>query len=68
MVNELHENIPEMQEEWEKSNVKFLGATGVDTYHLLTKFPVKKFSDLKGKKILAPGAARLWLTGSGAIP
>ena len=68
VVNELHENIPEIQKEWERNNVKFLGATGVDTYHLLTKFPVKNFSDLKGKKILAPGAARLWLTGSGAIP
>ena len=68
VINELHEGIPEMEEEWEKNGVKFLGATGVDTYHLLTKFPVKRFSDLKGKKILAPGAARLWLKGSGAIP
>ena len=68
VVNDLHESIPQMKEEWEKCNVKFLGATGVDTYHLLTKFPVKNFADLKGKKILAPGTARIWLRGSGAIP
>jgi len=66
VVNELHDEIPEMKQGWERCNVKFLGATGVDTYHLLTKFPVKSFEDLRDKKILAPGTARIWLKGSGA--
>ena len=66
VINELHQVIPEMREEWKKCNVEFLGATGVDTYHLLTKFPVKNLKDLEGRKILAPGAARVWLKGTGA--
>jgi TRAP-type C4-dicarboxylate transport system substrate-binding protein len=44
-----------------------LGASGVDTYHLLTTFPVTRFEDLRGRKILAPGPSAAWLEGTGAV-
>jgi TRAP-type C4-dicarboxylate transport system substrate-binding protein len=44
-----------------------LGASGVDTYHLLTTFPVSGFADLRGRKILAPGPSAAWLEGTGAV-
>ena len=65
--NDLHERIPELAQAWKERNQVFLGATGVETYHLLTNFPVRTLDDLKGRKILAPGSAALWLQGTGAI-
>ena len=68
VANELNETIPALRNEWDKNNMVFLGATGVDTYHLFTKAPITKYEDLKGKKISAPGSIGQWLKGSGAVP
>jgi len=68
VMNEMTDTVPALKKEWEKNNAVFLGATGVDTYHLFTKFPVQSYADLKGKKLGAPGAIGLWLRGSGAVP
>lgn len=68
VANEMNETIPALRNEWEKNNAVFLGATGVDTYHLFTKAPVGTYDDLKGRKISAPGAIGMWLKGSGAVP
>lgn len=68
VANELNEKVPALKGEWDKNNMVFLGATGVDTYHLFTKAPVTAYADLKGRKISAPGSIGLWLKGSGAVP
>jgi TRAP-type C4-dicarboxylate transport system substrate-binding protein len=68
VANELNENVPALKKEWDRNNMVFLGATGVDTYHLFTKAPIAAYSDLKGRKISAPGSIGLWLKGSGAVP
>lgn len=68
VANEMNEKVPALQKEWEKNNMVFLGATGVDTYHLFTKNPIATYADLKGRKISAPGSIGLWLKGSGAVP
>ena len=67
VINELHETIPELSATWLRYNQVFLGASGVDTYHLLTNFPVNSLADLAGKKILAPGTSSVWLKGTGAV-
>jgi TRAP-type C4-dicarboxylate transport system substrate-binding protein len=66
-MNELHDTIPAMKEAWLDQNQVFLGASGVDTYHLMTNFPVDGVEDLAGRKILAPGPAAKWLEGTGAV-
>ena len=66
-INRLHDDLPALRESWEKYDAHFLGASGVDTYHLLTTFPVRSLDDLAGRRILAPGAAATWLRGTGAI-
>lgn len=66
-MNELHDTIPAMKEAWLDQNQVFLGASGVDTYHLMTNFPVDSVDDLAGRKILAPGPAAKWLDGTGAV-
>ena len=67
VINELHDRIPALSETWAQYNQVFLGASGVDTYHLLTNFPVNSLADLAGKKILAPGTSSVWLKGTGAV-
>lgn len=67
VVNQLHDTVPALRREWERNNTVFLGATGVDTYHLFTKQPVSAFSDLRGRRISAPGSVGQWLRGSGAV-
>jgi TRAP-type C4-dicarboxylate transport system substrate-binding protein len=67
IVNDLHRTIPAMNEAWTAQNVKFLGASALDTYHLMTNFPVRTVEDLRGRKILAPGPSAAWLEGTGAV-
>jgi TRAP-type C4-dicarboxylate transport system substrate-binding protein len=66
--NQLMEKVPAFAAEWTKHNTVFLGAQVADTYHLVTKFPVTKFEDIKGKKLIAPGAIASRVHGTGAIP
>jgi len=68
IMNELHREVPELQKAWDDQNVVFLGASGVETYHLLTNFPVNSLKDLDGRKILAPGPSANWLKHLGAVP
>lgn len=67
IANEMNEKVPALKAEWDRNNLVFLGASGVDTYHLFTKAPVRTYDDLKGRKISAPGSIGLWLRGSGAV-
>jgi TRAP-type C4-dicarboxylate transport system substrate-binding protein len=68
VYNYIHRVLPAAREAWLKHNQIYLGATGIDTYHLLTKFPVNSLADLKGRKLLAPGPSAVWLQGTGAVP
>ncbi len=67
IVNEMHRTVPAMTDAWTQQNVKFLGASALDTYHLMTTFPVRTVDDLRGRKILAPGPSAAWLEGTGAV-
>lgn len=68
IMNELHREVPELRKAWDDQNVVFLGASGVETYHLLTNFPVNSLKDLEGRKILAPGPSANWIKHLGAVP
>lgn len=62
----LIEEVPAFAAEWTKYNTVYLGSESADTYHLVTKFPVTKFEDLKGKKLIGAGAIASRLEGTGA--
>jgi TRAP-type C4-dicarboxylate transport system substrate-binding protein len=68
IMNELHREVPALQEAWDDENVVFLGASGVETYHLFTNFPVTSLADLDGRKIIAPGPSANWIKSLGAVP
>nr|MBO2513120.1 C4-dicarboxylate ABC transporter substrate-binding protein [Gammaproteobacteria bacterium] len=67
IFNELHETEPALIDAWTAQNQRFLGGSAVDTYHLMTNFPVRSVDDLRGRKILAPGPSAAWLEGTGAV-
>jgi TRAP-type C4-dicarboxylate transport system substrate-binding protein len=67
VMNELHETVPALTEAWTDQNQRFLGGSVLDTYHLMTNFPVNSVDDLRGRKILAPGPSATWLEGTGAV-
>lgn len=67
IFNDLHAELPALRQAWTDQNQVFLGASGVDTYHLMTTFPVKSLADIRGRKILAPGPSATWLEGTGAV-
>ena len=46
IMNELHRTMPAMADAWTAQNQKFLGANALDSYHLLTNFPVDSVDDL----------------------
>jgi TRAP-type C4-dicarboxylate transport system substrate-binding protein len=67
VMNELNAQVPALAAAWTAQNVRFLGVNAIDTYHLMTNFPVQSLDDLRGRKILAPGPAAAWLEGTGAV-
>lgn len=66
--NRIHLELPAARQAWRNHNQVYLAATGIETYHLLTNFPVHSLDDLKERKLLAPGSSSVWLKGTGAVP
>jgi TRAP-type C4-dicarboxylate transport system substrate-binding protein len=67
-IDKLHATIPAMGAQFDKYGVIRLAGSSYDTYDLFTTFELKKFEDIKGKKIATAGAALQWLRGTGATP
>lgn len=66
-VDKLVREHPALRKEWEGNNLQYLGAIGLESYHLWTRSPVLKFEDVKGKRYNAPGAALQWIRNTGAV-
>lgn len=58
---------PAVRAEWAKNGLTYLAPVGAESYGLWTNFPAHRFSDLKGRKLNAPGVAGKWLQGTGAV-
>lgn len=68
VVDAVEKQVPEMTAAYKRFGQKLLIRVGVDDYHVLTTSPVKKISDLKGRKLGAGGIAASWVRGTGAVP
>ncbi|MDY6880319.1 MAG: C4-dicarboxylate TRAP transporter substrate-binding protein [Thermodesulfobacteriota bacterium] len=66
-IAELQATIPAMAKEWTQYNQIYLGGVGLDTYGILTNFPIKTVDDINGHKIAAPGPSANWIKGTGAV-
>jgi TRAP-type C4-dicarboxylate transport system substrate-binding protein len=68
MIDKLHATVPEYKAQYDKFGVIRLGGATFDSYEMFSTFPVKKFDDIKGKKIATAGAALQWIRNTGATP
>ncbi|MGR3320411.1 MAG: C4-dicarboxylate TRAP transporter substrate-binding protein [Pseudooceanicola sp.] len=68
VIDQLHEEIPEVNEGWAENNQKVLAPVGIDTYHFVTNVPIETAADIEGHKLGTAGLALNWLKGSGATP
>ena len=67
-MNRMHDQFPAYRAQYDKFGVIRLAGSSYDSYELFTTFEVKKFDDIKGKKIATAGAALQWLRGTDATP
>jgi TRAP-type C4-dicarboxylate transport system substrate-binding protein len=67
-IEKMHQTMPAYRAQYDKFNVVRIAGSSYDSYELFSTFEVKKFDDIKGKKISTAGAALQWLRGTGATP
>ena len=67
-IDKMHAMFPEYGAQYDKFGVIRLAGSSFDSYELFTTFEVKKFDDIKGKKISTAGAALQWLRDTGSTP
>ncbi len=65
--NAVRAKVPAMNKALLKRNHVYLASGGSPSMQLFTKFPVRRFEDLKGRKIGASGSMGHWLRGTGAV-
>lgn len=68
-MSDLVERYPILAEQWKTHKLIFLTTAGsIDTYQVLTNYPVKTLADFKGRKIAGVGLNLRLLTGLDASP
>ena len=67
IISNLQEKVPALGQEWTKNNQVYLAGAGLDTYGIITNYPVKGVDDVNGHKIAAPGPSANWLKGTGGV-
>jgi TRAP-type C4-dicarboxylate transport system substrate-binding protein len=67
VMNEMHAEMASMTDPWLKQKQIFLGASGIESYHIISKTPINSIADLKGKKFTTAGSVSNWLRGTGAV-
>jgi len=68
-MSELVERYPQLAEQWQDYRQVYLTTAGsIDTYQVLTNYPVSSLEDFRGKKIAGVGLNLRYLTGLDASP
>jgi len=68
-MSELVERYPELAEQWHDYGQVYLTTAGsIDTYQVLTNYPVSSLEDFRGRKIAGVGLNLRYLTGLDASP
>ncbi len=66
VMNEMHAEMADLNGAWGRQKQIYLGASGIETYHVISKEPINSIADLKGKKFAAAGTVGNWLKNTGA--
>jgi TRAP-type C4-dicarboxylate transport system substrate-binding protein len=64
----LRRKVPEMDTIYQKYNQVHLASWALDPDQLISKMPIKKLDDLKGRKIGASGTMAQYFSNTGAVP
>ncbi len=67
IMRDVHRQVPEMGKVWNGYNQIYLGTGVNDTIHLMTRYPVTRYEDLKGHKLGASGTMGNYLLNTGAV-
>ena len=67
VMNEMHADMASMTDPWLRQKQVYLGASGIETYHIISKTPINSIADMKGKKFTTAGSVSNWLRGTGAV-
>ena len=67
VMNEMHAENAKLNGAWGRQKQVYLGASGIETYHLISKEPIENIGQLEGKKFAAAGVVGNWLKGTGAV-
>ncbi|WP_372921417.1 C4-dicarboxylate TRAP transporter substrate-binding protein [Roseovarius sp.] len=68
-ITEANLTIPELQDQWMRNNVVYLGGYAIPPYNLLCVKEVVTLEDIQGARIRVPGAAHSdWADAIGAAP
>ena len=68
IFRKLRTRIPEMDSIFQKYNQVHLASWALDPDHLASRVPVRRFEDLKGRKIGASGTMAQYFANTGAVP
>lgn len=67
-TRKVYDAIPELNQVFEKYGQRVLGLIPFEPYELVSRFPITKASDVKGRKIGAAGPNAFWVESAGALP
>lgn len=68
-MSELVERYPQLAAQWDDYRLVYLTTAGViDTYQILTNYPVESLADFRGRKIAGVGLNMRYLSGLDASP
>lgn len=68
IVRKVYDEVPALQQVFEKNGVKFLAVASTGDYNIISTFAWDKIDDLRGHKIGAAGAILNWVKAAGATP
>lgn len=68
-ITEANVTVPELQDQWRRNNIVYLGGYAIPPYNLLCVSEVVTLADIQGMRIRVPGAAHSdWAHAVGATP
>jgi TRAP-type C4-dicarboxylate transport system substrate-binding protein len=67
VMNDMHADMASMTDPWARQKQVFLGASGIESYQIISKTPINSIADLKGKKFTTAGSVSNWLRNTGAV-
>ena len=64
----VYDKRPELNQVFAKQGQRVLGLIPFEPYDIVSRFPIEKASDVKGRKIGAAGPNAFWVAKAGALP